>query len=112
MLAVTVAALVLVAGAPPPAQAQQAHRLIVHALAQAQLGTEKSLFAADAALLEARSILEPYDFGRRPSPLSDVGLAVVADHVALAKTGAGRRAWTRTTIAHTRAALRHLRPYR
>jgi hypothetical protein len=64
MLAVPVAALVLAAGAPPPARAQQAHRLIV------------------------------------------------ADHVALAKTGAGRQAWTQKTIAHTRAALRHLRPYR
>jgi len=111
MLAVPVAALVLAAGAPPPARAQQAHRLIVHALAQARLGTEKSLFAADAALLGAKVLLEPYDFGGRANPLFDVSLADLADHVALSKAGDDRRLWTRKTIAHSRNAIRHLRPF-
>jgi hypothetical protein len=118
MLAVPVAAVILAVGAPPPAAAQQANRSIQRALAHqlAALRTpgaaEKHLFAADSVLHDAQAILESYEYGKRPSPLSDVGLAVVADHVALAKTDGLRRAWIVKTIAHTRAALEHLRPFR
>ncbi len=117
MLAVPVAALILAAGAPPPAAAQRANRLIERALAYELAGlrrpggAEKHLFAADSVLHDAQAILESYEYGTRQSPLSDVGLAVVADHVALASSGPKRRAWIVKTIARTRAALEHLRPY-
>jgi hypothetical protein len=118
MLAVPVAALVLAAGAPPQAAAQQAHRSIrqalrleLHALSH-PASAEAKLFAADAVLLDARLTLLPYRYESRLSPLSDVSLAVVAEHVALARNGADRRRWIATTIARTRAAIRHLRPFR
>jgi hypothetical protein len=118
MLAAPVAALALAIGAPSPSAAREANRLIERALAHElaalnrPASSEKTLFLADSALLDAKAILQIFRYGNGPNPLYDVGLAVVADHVALASEGAKRRIWTQKTIARTRAALRHLRPYR
>src|SRR5262245_58039856 len=110
MLAVPIAALALSIGPPSPSAAREANRLIERALVQERTGTEKSLFLADSALLDAKAILQIFEYRQGPNPLDDVGLAIVAEHVALASTGAKRRTWTQKAIVRTQAALRHLRP--
>jgi hypothetical protein len=113
MLAVPVSAVVASAGPPRPVS-RQASVAIERALGAlgTPRATDQHLFAADSELLDAKDSLASYRYGKRPNPPFDVDLAVVTDHVALASTGPKRRGSVAAAIAQTRAALRHLRPFR
>jgi hypothetical protein len=103
---------------PPPAAARHAGALVERALAHQRAAlrsgprAEAELFAADVALLDARTILLRYRFGRSPSPLADVGLADVATHIALAYQGPRRHRWTLRAFERSHDALVHLRRFR